>query len=204
MPRRLLLVAAAALLPAVAGCEAGNSAPTLQWHYPTQGAGTVLGKISIRNVFILGAPLGHHLGKGQSASLFFALVNTGPKDQLLSVTAPGAATSVTLPSTTIPVGATPVLLQGPAPEAYLKDLIRPLISGQSVNVTLRFKNAGSVTLAVPVIAQAQYFSSYSPAPSATAATPLRPGSPASKHAKHRRKHKHKKSGSPSPSPSASS
>lgn len=55
-PRRLLIVAAAALVPAIAGCEAGNDAPTLNWHNPTDGVGTVTHAISIRNVFVLGAP----------------------------------------------------------------------------------------------------------------------------------------------------
>jgi hypothetical protein len=202
MSRRLLVVAAAAVLPALAGCEAGNSAPTLQWHYPTQGAGTVLGKISIRNVFILGAPLGKHLGQGQSASLFFALVNTGRADRLLKVEAAGAATSVTLPSSTIELGATPVFLQGPAPQAYLKGLKRPLISGQWVYVKFIFKNSGSVRLQVPIIAQNQFFSSYSPAPSASPTTPLSPTTSASPHRKHGHKRRH--ASSPSPTPSTSS
>jgi hypothetical protein len=201
LPRRLLVVAAAALLPVMAGCEAGDNAPTLQFHYPTQGAGRVFGDIAIRNVFVIGAPLGQHLAIGQSAGLYLALVNHGPDDRLLSVTAPGTASSVTLPSSTILLGASPVLLQGPAPQAYLTGLVRPLINGQNINVTLTFQRAGSVTLSVPVIAMANFWSTYSPAPSATPTTPARPGATASPspHRRHHRKH----ASSPTPSPSSS-
>jgi copper(I)-binding protein len=201
LPRRLLVVAAAALLPVMAGCEAGDNAPTLQFHYPTEGAGTVVGQIAIRNVFVVGAPLGQHLAIGQSAGLYLALVNTGPDDRLLSVTAPGTATSVTLPSSTIPLGATPVLLQGPAPQVLLTGLVRPLINGQNIKVTLTFKNAGSVTLTVPVIAKANFWATYSPAPSATPTTPARPGATVSSSPHHRRHRRH--ASSPSPSPSSS-
>ena len=98
LPRRLALVAAAALIPVLAGCEAGNNAPTLAFHYPTDAAGTSVGKLAIRNVFILGAPLGRDIARGQSASLFLSLVNNGAPDALTSITAPGTALSVTLPA----------------------------------------------------------------------------------------------------------
>jgi copper(I)-binding protein len=200
LPRRLLVVAAAALLPVMAGCEAGDNAPTLQFHYPTQGAGTVVGHIAIRNVFVIGAPLGQHLAIGQSAGLYLALVNNGPDDRLVSVSAPGTATSVALPSSPIPLGATPVLLQGPAPQVFLTGLVRPLINGQNINVTLTFKNAGSVTLAVPVIARSNFWATYSPAP-APSATPTSTPSP---HGRHAHRHRHPSSPSVSPSPSSSS
>ena len=66
--RRLLVLAIAALIPALAGCEAGNNAPTQEWHNPTDGAGTVLDNISIRNVFVLGAPIGTTVRAGHSAA----------------------------------------------------------------------------------------------------------------------------------------
>jgi hypothetical protein len=200
VPRRLLAVAAAALLPVMAGCEAGDNAPTLQFHYPTEGAGTVVGNIAIRNVFVVGAPLGQHLGIGQSAGLYLALVNSGPDDRLLGVAAPGTSSSVTLPSPTIPLGASPVLLQGPAPQAYLTGLVRPLINGQNITITLTFQNAGTVTLAVPVIAKANFWATYAPAPTPTP-TAVTPTSTASPHGRHGRRHRHPSSPSISPTPS---
>jgi len=83
LPRRILIVAAAALAPAIAGCEAGNNAPTLQWHQPTDGTLQHVGKnITIANAFVLGAPVGAALQQGQNAGLFLGLVNTGkPPDR---------------------------------------------------------------------------------------------------------------------------
>jgi copper(I)-binding protein len=188
-PRRLLIVAAAALIPAVAGCEAGDNAPTLDWHQPTVGAGTAFHGISIRNVFALGAPLSGTLAAGQSAGLFLALVNTGNPDRLLSIQAPGTATSVTLPGGSIRLGTSGVaLLTGPQPKVILTGLTRTLASGTVITVVLNFQKAGSITMRVPVVAQAQSYSTFSPAPSPSPTTTKR---------------KHHPSGSASPSASGS-
>ena len=100
--RRACAVAAVALIPVLAGCEAGSNAPVLQWHPPTSGASATIkegtGELAIRNAFILGAPTNATLPAGSSAGLFVALVNTGPRDRLIRVSAPGTATSVTMPA----------------------------------------------------------------------------------------------------------
>ena len=62
LPRRRFVAAVAALIPALAGCEAGANAPTQQWHPPTNGAGTIVHGIDIRNVFVLGASLNSMYG----------------------------------------------------------------------------------------------------------------------------------------------
>ena len=170
-PRRLLALAVAAVIPILAGCEAGNDAPTLQWHYPTDGAGTIVSNtISIRNVFVLGGPLNQSIPAGHAASLFLAIVNDGRPDRLLSITAPGAAKSVTLPGGAITLRTSrAILLTGPRPAAVLQDLSRPLSGGSFVKLVMNFQYAGSITLDVPVMPQAQYYSTYSPPPSATPA-----------------------------------
>jgi copper(I)-binding protein len=194
LPLRVLIVGLAALAPVLAGCEAGNNAPVLQWHQPTVGAGTQLGPIAIRNVFILGAPLNARLAKGQSAGLFVGLVNEGAPDRLVSVTAPGVASTVTLPGGSVRLPTrTAVLLTGPAPKIILTDLSRPLGGGTAVRVTMTFQKAGSITLSVPVLSQTDYFSTYSPAPSPSP-------SPTTTGGKHGRKHG---SASPTPSPTSS-
>jgi hypothetical protein len=168
LPRRLLIVAAAALVPAVAGCEAGNNAPTLHWHYPTDGAGTEVQGISIRNVFVLGGTGNGDLSAGQSAGLFFALANTGRPDRLLSVQAPGTANSVTIPGGGIGLTSSKlVLLGGPQPEATLNGLTRNVPGGSVLTLIMNFKKAGSVTLRVPVIPQTDAYATFSPAPSPT-------------------------------------
>jgi copper(I)-binding protein len=172
-PRRLLIVAAAALIPVLAGCEAGNNAPTLDWHQPTPGAGTQFRDIAIRNVFVLGPPPSAAVPAGGSASLFFALVNTGSPDRLISIAAPGTATAVTIPGGSIPLGASEaVLLTGPQPKAVLTGLTRPLPGGSQVTLVLTFQKSGSITMHVPVLAMANAFSTYSPPPTPTpTATP---------------------------------
>ncbi len=185
--RWLALGAAAALIPVLAGCEAGNNAPTLDFHYPTDAAGTVVGDLSIRNVFVLGAPIGSNLVKGQNASLFLALVDTGRPDRLLSITAPGSALSVKLPHGGILIPSQKlILLTGPHPVVYLTHLTRTLRSGSSIIVVLHFLRAGSVPLAVPVMPRALHYATYAPAPI--------PASTAKAH---------KAPSTPSPSPSPS-
>jgi copper(I)-binding protein len=190
-PRGLVALAIAALIPALAGCEAGTNAPTQEWHQPTDGTGTVFNNIAIRNVFVLGAPIGQTIGTGQSAGVFLALINNGAADRLVKISAPGTARTVTLPGGTVGLGSQKaVLLTGPAPKVVLEDLLRPLAGGSTVRLVLTFQNAASVTLAVPVMPKAQYYSTFSAPPKPT------PSPTVSKH--------HGASPSASPSPSASS
>lgn len=169
-PRRLLVLAIAALIPALAGCEAGSNAPTQQWHQPTAGAGIVHDNIAIRNVFVLGARLGAAVPAGHSAGVFLALINDGSPDRLLSISAPGTAASVSLPGGAISLASQhPVLLTGPEPKVILEDLTHPLTGGSSVRLVLHFRNAASVAMEVPVMPRAQYYSTLSPPPSPTPA-----------------------------------
>jgi copper(I)-binding protein len=181
LPRRLVLVAVALLIPILAGCEADNDAPSLQFHYPTDTAGypadsagsSAMGNLAIRNVFVLGAPLGQSLQKGQSASLFLALVNDGAPDKLISISAPGSATAVSLPAGGVSVvDGHPVFLTGPKPQLVLLGLTRPLTSGSSLRLTLTFQKAGTITLLVPVMPRAVQYQTYAPPqPTQTAASP---------------------------------
>ena len=172
--------ALALLMPAIAGCEAGNGAPTLQFHAASAGAQTIVNGIRITNVFVLGAPSGATLPAGSSASLFMSLFNDGVNaDTLVSASAEGAS-DVALGGGTVPLPSeTTVNLTGPTPSAVLTNLSKPLGSGGYVKVTLQFKNAGPVTLQVPVEPQSFVWATYSPAPSAPASAPVAtPGSTA--------------------------
>jgi copper(I)-binding protein len=196
----MFVAAVAALIPALAGCEAGAHSPTQQWHQPTEGAAAVKHGIDIRNVFVLGGSLTTNLPAGQSAGLFLALINNNSKpDKLLSIKAQGTAASVTLPGGGVTIAPQKaVLLTGPAPKVVLTGLLHPLAGGSFVRVVMSFQNAGSVTLSVPVMPRAQYYSTFSPAPSPTP-TPTPTVTPLGK--KH--KHKHKPGATASPSPSTS-
>jgi hypothetical protein len=179
--RALAVVAAAALVPAIAGCEAGFNAPTQQWHQPSAGASAVVNnEIRINNVFVLGAHPAFWLPRGGSAGLFLALNNQGAADRLIAITAPGAAAAVQMPGGGVRLGAKQsVLLTGPTPQVILRGLTRRLNGGQHILVVLHFLRAGSVAMQVPVMPRAQWFATYAPAPPLVRPSPSGPASPAS-------------------------
>ena len=178
---RLLLGGVLALMiPAVAGCEAGNGAPTLQFHAASFGAQTVFNGIRITNAFVLGAPVGSTVPSGSSAGLFLSFYNGGAaSDRLVSATAPGTASTVSLPggSVSLPVNAAPVNLTGPQPEVVLKNLSTALRGGSAVTVQFTFAQAGTVTMTVPVEAQAFQWATFSPPAASASATGSGPASP---------------------------
>lgn len=167
--RRILIAAAAALVPLVAGCEAGNNAPTLNWHPPTEGTHKTIGGITISNAFVLGAPVGHVLRTGVNAGLFLGLTNTGNgSDRLIAVHAPGEASKVQLPVGGVNVPSQhQVLLTGPQPELVLSKLTRPLTGGSVMTVYLVFAKAGTVKLEVPIMPASRFYTTYSPAPASS-------------------------------------
>jgi len=170
---RLLLGAGvlALLIPAIAGCEAGQDAPTLEFHPASAGQQADFNGIKITNAFVLGAPTGSTVPSGSSASMFVSLYNSNDNsDTLLSATAPAAAGSISLSGGTValPANSAPVNLTGPEPKVVLEDLTKPLRGGTTIPVTFNFQHAGQVTLQVPVEAQSYYWSTYS-APASTPA-----------------------------------
>ena len=128
--------------------------------------------INIDNVFVLGPEPGSTLPAGGQASLFMALQSSN-SDQLTSISAPGAASSVQLLAAPITLHPnTLVDLSGPAPEVVLNGLTNPLSGGETVHLVLHFATAGSVALMVPVEPAAYEFATYSPAPTPTASASL--------------------------------
>jgi len=171
--RRILIAVAAALIPMIAGCEAGTDAPSLHWHQPTDGTFRAVGDITISNAFVLGAPIGAALRIGQNAGLFLGLVNTGSADRLISIKAPGTALSVLLPGNQVVLASQHrVLLSGPQPQVILEHLLRPLRGGSVVHLRLTFAIAGVVNMKVPVMPAAQFYTTLSPAPTPGAPTPV--------------------------------
>ena len=168
--RRLLVGAIAILVPALAGCEAGYNAPTLQYHSASNGVSKTVNGIELDNVFVLGPELNQTLPAGGQAGVFLAISSLN-HDRLVSASAPGAASSVQLLNgpVTITPGAT-VYLTGPAPLIVLNGLTNPLSGGESVRLVLTFANAGAVTLQVPVLPAAYDYATFSPPPTPTAST----------------------------------
>jgi copper(I)-binding protein len=164
--RDLVVVAAVGLIPAIAGCEAGNNAPTQQWHQPTPGASAIVDNtLRINNMFVLGPAPGFTLPRGASAGVFFALANDGAPDRLLSIRAPGEAALVRVPVGGIALGREQtLLLTGPSPRVVLVHLTRTLNGGQWVRLNMQFQNAGFVSLKVPVMPRTESYGTFSPAP----------------------------------------
>jgi copper(I)-binding protein len=190
--RRLLVGAIAILVPALAGCEAGLNAPTLQFHPASNGVSTTINGIELDNVFVLGPQLNQTLPAGGQAGVFLAMSSQN-HDRLVSAVAPGAASSVQLLSgpVTLRPGAT-VYLTGPAPLIVLNGLTNPLSGGETVQLKLIFANAGEVSLVVPVEPAAYEYTTYSPPPIPT------PSASTAAIVKHR--HKATASASPTAAP----
>jgi copper(I)-binding protein len=167
---RLLLGAGvlALLIPAVAGCEAGDGAPTLEFHSASSGAQTVFNGIKITNAFVLAGKTGVTLPTGSSAGLFVSLYNSGNSSDTLQSISTGWAGSTSLSGGTVslPANAAPVNLTGPQPEIVLNNLTKPLDGGTTIPVQFNFAHAGSVTLQVPVEPQSFQWATFSPAPTA--------------------------------------
>ena len=174
--RRMLFGVLAVLVPALAGCEAGLNAPTLEFHPAAFGAYASKNGVSISNAFVLGPSLNGPAVAGGRAGVFLSITAENG-DKLVSVSAPGTATagriaggSVNLPP------AAPVDLTGPVPQVVLTGLANPLQGGETVTLNLTFATAGTVTMAVPVEPQAYEYATFSPPPSPSPAAKPKPTS----------------------------
>ena len=165
--RRLLFGAIALLVPALAGCEAGLNAPTLEFHAASNGVSVIDGGITIDNAFVLGPGLNSTLPVGGSAGVFVALLAQN-SDRLESVSAPGTASSATITGGSVDLAPQSLVdLEGPAPQIVLTGLTRSLSGGETIQLVLTFATVGAVTLNVPVEPQAYNDATYSPPPTPT-------------------------------------
>ena len=177
--RRLLLGAIAVLLPALAGCEAGFNAPTLQYHPANSGANVMQNGISLSNVFVLGAPIGSAVPPGGRAGVFLAIVAQNG-DQLVSVSAPGTASAVKVAGGSVDLPAQSLVnLGGPTPQVVLTGLTSQLSGGQSIQLSFNFARAGTITIDVPVEPRAYDYATYSPPAIPTPTATARPKAHAS-------------------------
>jgi copper(I)-binding protein len=196
-PLGVALLACVLSIPALAGCEAGLNAPTLDFHPAANGATTTGAGITINNAFVLGPALGQSLPAGGRAGLFLSVYAVNG-DRLVSVSAPGYAGSVKLDGGPVSVAANATVnLTGPAPRIVLTNLSAPLQGGQTVTLLLDFATAGAMELQVPVEPHAYDYATYVQPPTPTPSPSPSP-SATGKHHAHA-----SASASAGPSPSAS-
>jgi len=161
---RMLFGALAVLAPALAGCEAGYNAPTLEYHPAAFGAYASKNGVSISNAFVLGpSPSGPEVAGGR-AGVFLAITSQNG-DKLVSASAPGTATSVKIlggPVSVPAVGSAD--LTGPVPRVVLNGLANPLQGGTLVKLNLTFAEAGTIAMTVPVQPKAYEYATFSPPP----------------------------------------
>ena len=66
--RRLMIGGVALVVPVLAGCEAGNNSPVLDFHPAANGAYGTADAVTVSDAFILGAQDSQSLAKGASVS----------------------------------------------------------------------------------------------------------------------------------------
>jgi len=167
---RMLFGALAVLAPALAGCEAGYNAPTLEYHQAAFGAYASKNGVSISNAFVLGpSPSGPEVAGGR-AGVFLAITSQNG-DKLVSASAPDTASSVQILGGPVSVPAVgSANLTGPVPRVVMTGLANPLQGGELVKLNLTFAEAGKIAMTVPVQPKAYEWATFSPpaTPSPTA------------------------------------
>jgi hypothetical protein len=160
--RRLLFGAMALLVPALAGCEAGFNAPTLQYHPANFTANTIKNGISFSNLFVLDNANNGEGVAGGRAGVFLSLY-TQNGDRLTKVSAPGTASSVKIAGGSVNLPADAVVnMSGPVPKVVLTGLTNPLAGGGTVTLSFTFAKAGTITIPVPVEPKSFDYATYSP------------------------------------------
>lgn len=166
-PRLAALLGCAAAL-ALSGCASGPSAQTAQQVAAVNGANGETGPIALRDA-VLAYPGGEGAfgyRPGEDAPLRVTIANSAQTaDELIAVTSPAAGGVAVQGRTTVPGGTavtsagsgtdtTPTAAGTPSQVRQLRivltDLRVPLRPGLNTPVMFRFREAGEVTLPVPI------------------------------------------------------
>lgn len=168
--RRMLFGALAVLVPALAGCEAGFDAPTLQYHPAAFGGYATHNGIAIDNAFVLASTTGVAVPR---AGVFFS-VTSQDGDRLVSINAPGTAPLVRIAGGAVNLPPqVPANLTGPVPTVVLTGLSSPLAAGSTITMNFNFARAGTVTMQVPVEPHAGEYATFSPPPALPTPAPAK-------------------------------
>jgi copper(I)-binding protein len=181
--RRVTAAATLVLVPLASGCAAGQDAQTSRQYQATEAVSATHNGMEIRNLFVLGPGQGQALPAGAAAPVYLALVNNSAKpDQLLAISAPGLAAAGQVPEGSVALPPKQIVTPGfqGQPPLTLQQLAGPLRGGEWRRITFQFREAGTVTVSVPVVPRQGTYLTYSPAPTPPGATapgsgPVRPG-----------------------------
>ncbi|GGK95081.1 hypothetical protein Sme01_57900 [Sphaerisporangium melleum] len=184
--RVMMITALLAAAPALAACGAGADANTSNAYAPTEanvlidsnGSAKSYGRngIKIPQAFLLGPEAGAQIAPGGAVPLYLSMVNYGTAtDRLEGVAvAPQVATSVKSPgSIAVPPGQL-ANTGKPASQVVLEGIQKPLYGGETLQLTLRFANAGDIQMNVPVVTRSREYASLPAAPSPAASLPATP------------------------------
>ena len=169
MRRRLavtaLVAACCATAAALAGCGAGQITQTDSQVAAVSGSYGDVENIALRNVLIHYPPSPNGTyPAGSNVPVLLTIVNLGTTaDELMSVTSPAASQVLVLGTSTIPpgtnvtstAGSTPAGAQSPVAVGELRIVLnttQPLHAGLNTPVTFVFRDAGTVTVPVPMAA----------------------------------------------------
>lgn len=162
------IVACCAAALTLVGCGAGQIAQTDKDVAAVNGSsGNARNAIALRDVLIPDPP--NQQGSypaGSTVPVVFTIVNqTGSADELIGVSSPAASQALVVGTTRIPPGSTVTSAAGAIPlpgeptsplvtgELYVALITtQPLHAGLNTPVTFQFRNAGKVTLSVPMAA----------------------------------------------------
>jgi hypothetical protein len=161
---RVAACCAAAL--AFLGCGAGQITQTDRQIAAVDGiSGNIGTSIALRNVLIPypSNPSGTYPA-GSTVPVLLAIVNQGTRaDELIAVTSPAASQVLVLGTAQIPPGTTVLSTTGTAPSSgaptsplvvgelrILLTTTKPLHAGLNTPLTFQFRNAGTLTLPVPM------------------------------------------------------
>ncbi len=152
MKRSPVLTAAAlaAGVSLLAGCGVGQNAQTYQYKAQSNATDANAGLLmALRNVHVTALDQGKNYAKGDDATVQMVLVNSATTDDVLESASSPAAASIELKGAD---GAF-VVPGGQAVKDYTLDLVgltKELSPASFIDLTMVFKNAGSVSLSVPV------------------------------------------------------
>ncbi|WP_030451584.1 hypothetical protein [Herbidospora cretacea] len=178
--RRVIAIAAfLAAAPALAACGAGTDANTNKPYAPTESQVLIrdgqygVNGMKISQAYMLGPDPGGQIPAGGTVPLYLSLTNDGTApDVLTGVTPdPNAATAAQGGGVQLPVGTLVHTGTGPNPQIQVQGVKSVLRGGESIPLTLKFQNAGEITMVVPVITRNREYATLPPVPGAVPAPP---------------------------------